>query len=65
LEASTETSDHDREDLHQIVQKHSEKLTFHERVLLGLAITIGTLLQDKFPVLASGLASMLKAILGR
>jgi hypothetical protein len=64
LEEFSEESKEDRSDIHRTLSKHSEKLTFHERVLLGLAITVGAILQDKFPAVASGLASILKAMMG-
>jgi hypothetical protein len=60
LEAFTRASSGDREHLHEIVEKHAEKLTLHERVLLGILMAIATLLQDKFPVLVH----MLKALIG-
>jgi len=60
LEAFTTESRHDREELHQIAEKHSEKLTLHERVLLGLLMGLATLLQDKFPVLVH----MLRGLIG-
>ena len=63
LEEFSEEATEDRDDLRKTLNKHSEKLTFHERVLLGLAITVGTILQDKFPALAGALASILKAML--
>ena len=59
LEAFTETSSSDREELHQIVEKHTEKLTLHERVLLGLLMALATLLQDKFPVLIHALKALI------
>lgn len=64
LEEFSEESTSDREDIHKTLGKHSEKLTFHERVLLGLAITVGTILQDKFPAVAGALASIVKAFMG-
>jgi hypothetical protein len=60
LEAFTETSRHDSENLHEIVEKHADKLTLHERVLLGLLMGLATLLQDKFPVLVH----MLRGLIG-
>ncbi len=59
LEASTEVSREDRQDLHEIVDRHSEKLTLHERVLLGLLMGLATLLQDKFPVLVHALKALI------
>jgi hypothetical protein len=59
LEAFSKTSSADRVELHEIVEKHTEKLTLHERVLLGILMAIATLLQDKFPVIAH----MLKALI--
>ena len=53
LEASTRTSDQDRVELHEIVERHSEKLTLHEKAILGLMIGMATLLQDKFPKVAA------------
>lgn len=53
MEAFSETSKADQKQLHKIVESHTEKLTLHERVLLGLLIALATLLQDKFPQLAS------------
>ncbi|OQW71677.1 MAG: hypothetical protein BVN33_14695 [Proteobacteria bacterium ST_bin13] len=60
LEAFTKESSSDRAGLHEIVEKHADKLTLHERVLLGILMAIATLLQDKFPVLVH----MLKALIG-
>jgi len=57
LEACSKVSLHDREQLHEIVERHGEKLTLHERVLLGLLMGLATLLQDKFPVLIHFLRS--------
>lgn len=59
LEAFTETSRQDREVLHEIVEKHADKLTLHERVLLGLLMGLATLLQDKFPVLVHALKALI------
>jgi hypothetical protein len=59
LEAFVGESRHDREDLHEIVEKHGEKLTLHERVLLGLLMALATLLQDKFPVLVHALKALI------
>lgn len=59
LEAFTRASSEDREELHEIVERHGEKLTLHERILLGLLMGLATLLQDKFPVLVHGLKAML------
>jgi hypothetical protein len=52
LEAFSSESKADREDLHEIVERHSDKLTLHERVLLGLLIAFATLVQDRLPYLA-------------
>jgi hypothetical protein len=60
LEAFTKSSAADRTELHEIVEKHGEKLTLHERVLLGLLMGLATLLQDKFPVIVH----MIKGLLG-
>jgi hypothetical protein len=60
LEAFSKTSSADQEELHEIVEKHGEKLTLHERVLLGLLIGLATLLQDKFP----HIAAVLKTLIG-
>lgn len=60
LEAFTRESSADRTELHEIVEKHGEKLTLHERVLLGLLMALATLLQDKFPVLVH----MIKGLTG-
>ncbi len=64
LEEFSEDSESDREHIHKTLGKHSDKLAFHERVLLGLAITVGTILQDKFPAIAAALASIVKTTLG-
>ena len=59
LEAFAGESKADREDLHEIVEKHTDKLTLHERVLLGLLMGLATLLQDKFPVLVHALKALI------
>lgn len=59
LEAFTKSSSADRSELHEIVEKHGEKLTLHERVLLGLLMGLATLLQDKFPVLVHALKALI------
>jgi hypothetical protein len=43
----------DREELHEIVERHEKKLTTHEKAILGILIGMATLLQDKFPKLAA------------
>jgi hypothetical protein len=53
LEAFSETSRLDRDELHEIVERHEKKLTTHEKAILGLLIGMATLLQDKFPKLAA------------
>jgi hypothetical protein len=53
LEAFSETSRLDRDELHEIVKRHENKLTTHEKAILGLLIGMATLLQDKFPKLAA------------
>jgi predicted nucleic acid-binding OB-fold protein len=60
LEAFTRASSVDRLELHEIVEKHGEKLTLHERVLLGLLMALATLLQDRFPALVH----LIKGLLG-
>ncbi len=52
LEAFSEEIRSDRADLHEIVEKHSQKLSTHEKAILAMCIAIATLLQDKFPALA-------------
>jgi hypothetical protein len=52
IESFAEESKEDRDDLHEIVAKHSAKLTTHERAILAICIALATLLQDKFPALA-------------
>ena len=59
LESFAETSKSDRSALHLIVAKHSEKLTFHERVLIAVCVSVGTLLQDKFPAVAHALKMLI------
>ena len=53
LEAHSRTSTENQEELHEIVERHTEKLTMHEKAILGLMIGMATLLQDKFPKLAA------------
>lgn len=53
MEESSQASKVDRADLRRITTDHAEKLTLHERVLLGLLIALATLLQDKFPKIAA------------
>jgi hypothetical protein len=53
IEAFAEESKADRADLHQIVERHGQKLSTHEKAILGLLIGMATLLQDKFPKLAA------------
>ena len=59
LEAFTESSTEDSSELHRIVERHSEKLTLHERVLLGVLMGLATLLQDKFPVLVLAMKALI------
>jgi hypothetical protein len=59
LEAFTESSTEDSSELHQIVERHAEKLTLHERVLLGVLMGLATLLQDKFPVLVYAMKALI------
>lgn len=59
LEAYAEESRSDRDDLHDLVDRHTEKLTLHERVLLGVLMGLATLLQDKFPVLVLALKALI------
>ena len=53
LEASSEQSKAKIFDLHEIAERHSQKLSTHEKAILGLLIGMATLLQDKFPKLAA------------
>lgn len=46
-------------ELFEIVERHSEKLTLHEKAILGILGGLGILLQDKFPKLAALLKSLL------
>jgi hypothetical protein len=55
LENMADANKEDHTSLHLIVTKHAEKLTFHERVLIALSISIGTLLQDRFPAIAAAI----------
>ena len=41
------------EELFEIVEKHHEKLTLHEKAILAILGGLGILLQDKFPHLAA------------
>ena len=61
LEMRHQASLEDRNKLFNITGKHSEKLTLHERILLGLLIALATLLQDKLPVLALALKALLNS----
>jgi len=61
LEAFTESSTEDSSELHQIVEKHSDRLSLHERILLGLLMGVATLLQDKFPVIAAALKALMNS----
>lgn len=60
LEVQAEQSEEDHTDLRRIVSKHSDRLTTHERVLLGLLIGLATLLQDRLPYVAA----FIKALTG-
>jgi hypothetical protein len=53
LEASREESRADRKDLFEISEQHREKLSLHERLLLGILIALAAALQDKFPKIAA------------
>ena len=59
LESFADQSKADHSNLHLIVTKHSEKLTFHERVLIAVCIALGTVLQDKFPAMAVAIKTLL------
>jgi hypothetical protein len=41
------------EELFQIVERHSDKLTLHEKAILGILGALSILLQDKFPKIAA------------
>lgn len=58
LEAQADQSEEDHKDLHRIVSKHGEKLTLHERVILGLLIAFATLAQERMPYLAAFLKAL-------
>lgn len=60
LEVHAEQSEEDHSDLRRVVSKHGEKLTLHERVLLGLLIAFATLAQERMPYVAA----FLKALTG-
>jgi hypothetical protein len=60
LEAFSQESRADRERMHKTISRHGEKLTLHERILLGLLIAFATLVQDRLPYLAA----FLKALTG-
>lgn len=60
LEAFSEESRNDRERIHKTISRHGEKLTLHERILLGLLIAFATLVQDKLPYVAA----FIKALTG-
>jgi ribosomal protein S12 methylthiotransferase accessory factor YcaO len=53
LEASSEQSKAEISGLHEIAERHGQKLSTHEKAILGLLIGMATLLQDKFPKLAA------------
>jgi hypothetical protein len=53
LEASSDQNKLEISDLHEIAERHSQKLSTHEKAILGLLIGMATLLQDKFPKLAA------------
>ena len=59
LEVQHQISRDDRDELFSIAAKHTDKLTLHERVLLGLLMALATLLQDKFPALALALKTLI------
>lgn len=52
LEAFSKASSADRHDLHEMVDRHEEKLSLHEKAILAILIALGAVLQDKFPKLA-------------
>ena len=43
----------DRLKLRQIAERHADKLTTHEKAILGILIVLGVLLQEKYPKLAA------------
>lgn len=51
-EMEHKASREDRKELFTITGGHTDKLTLHERVLLGLLIAFATLVQDRLPYLA-------------
>jgi hypothetical protein len=55
IEEFAKESKEDRNDLYEIVETHTEKLATHEKAILAILIGMATLLQDKFPKLASAL----------
>lgn len=60
LEATSEESRDDRKEIRATLSKHAEKLTTHERILLGLLIAFATLVQDRLPYVAA----FIKALTG-
>ena len=59
LEAFTRESRRDREDLHEIVESHTEKLLLHERAIIVLTMAFSALLQEQFPKIAAFLKGSL------
>jgi hypothetical protein len=43
----------DRVELRKIADHHANKLTTHEKAILGILIVLGVLLQEKYPKLAA------------
>jgi hypothetical protein len=41
------------EELFQIVERHSDKLTLHEKAILAILGVLSILLQDRFPAVAA------------
>jgi hypothetical protein len=60
LEIKHQASREDRDELFSIAEKHTDKLTLHERILLGLLIAFATLVQDRLPYVAH----FIKALIG-
>jgi hypothetical protein len=52
LEEFRKESSSDRQELHDIVEQHTEKLQTHERCIIALTMALSVLLQEQFPKLA-------------
>jgi hypothetical protein len=61
LENRLTTLEVNSEDHGETIDQHSERLTLHERAILGILGTLYILAQDKFPAIAD----LLRGLVGR